>query len=126
MTSPRPGAVPPGWPAEVPPPDTPDWQRRAVGWLYDACPPDYRAHEVLRRHPVVLARCAAWHVAAAREATRHGIASARVELRDVVGTEVVDATIGALEREEARLAGLARAVDVVERALRGQRWVPRL
>ena len=126
MTGPRSGALPPGWPAEVPPPGTPEWERRAVTWLYDACPPDYRAYDVLRRHPAVLARCAAWHVAAAREATRHGIANARVELREVVGVETVDAAVAALEREQARLAALGRAVDVVERALRGERWTPRL
>lgn len=126
MTRPPSGALPPGWPREVPAPGTPEWERRAVAWLYDACPPDYRAYDVLRRHPVVLARGAAWHVAAAREATRRGIANARVELRDVVPAEVVDATLAALEREQARLAALARAVDVVERALRGERWVPRL
>lgn len=122
----RPPATPPGWPGEVPPPGVPDWERRAVGWLYDLCPPDYRAHEVLRRHPVVLARCAAWHVAAGLEATRHGLGAARAELRDVVPVDVVEATIAALEREGARLAGLRRAVDLVERALRGERWVPRL
>ena len=53
------GTVPPGWPEEVRPPGAPDWERTAVAWLFDLCPPDYRAHEVLRRYPVLLARFAA-------------------------------------------------------------------
>ena len=56
--------VPPGWPEEVRPPGTPDWERTATAWLFDLCPPDYRAHDVLRRHPPVLARFAARHVQA--------------------------------------------------------------
>ena len=50
---------PPGWPAQVHPPESPDFERTAVGWLLDQCPPDYRAYEVLRRYPVILARFAA-------------------------------------------------------------------
>ena len=45
------GTVPPGWPVEVRPPGAPDWERTAVAWLFDLVPPDYRAHEVLRRYP---------------------------------------------------------------------------
>ena len=56
--------VPPGWPAEVRPPSSPDWETSAVAWLLDAVPPDYRAYEVLRRHPLALARMARHHVAA--------------------------------------------------------------
>ena len=48
--------APPGWPAEVRPPDAPDWERTAVGWLLDLCPPEYRRFTGLRRHVVVLAQ----------------------------------------------------------------------
>ena len=75
--------APPGWPPEVRPPGAPDWQRTAVAWLLDLCPPDYRAYDVLRAHPVVLARFAAGHVAAGVEAARRGLAMARADLRDV-------------------------------------------
>ena len=85
--------VPPGWPPEVLPPQAPDWERSAVAWLYDLCPPDYRSHEVLRRHPVLLARFAAGHVRSAVEAARDGIRTARAELRDVVPPEAVEAAI---------------------------------
>ena len=118
--------VPPGWPPEVLPPQAPDWERSAVAWLYDLCPPDYRAHEVLRRYPVLLARFAAGHVASAVEAARDGIRTARAELRGVVPPEAVEAAIAAYEREGRRLVTTARQVGLVAAALRGERHVPRL
>ena len=121
-----PELVPPGWPAEVLPPQAPDWERSAVGWLFDLCPAEYRAHEVLRRHPVVLARFAAGHVEAAVQAARDGIRTARADLRDVVPPEVVDAALAAYEREGRRLVQVGRGVALVDEALRGRRHVPRL
>ena len=121
-----PELVPPGWPQEVLPPQAPDWERSAVAWLFDQCPPDYRVHDVLRAHPVVLARFARGHVEAAVEAARQGIRTARADLRDVVTPEVVEAVLGAYDREGRRLVQVGRAVALVEAALRGERWVPRL
>ncbi|MGH8893551.1 MAG: hypothetical protein ACRDWY_09665 [Actinomycetes bacterium] len=118
--------VPPGWPAEVHPPDTPGWERTATAWLFDLCPPDYRLHDVLRRHPVVLARFASHHVQAGIEAARRGLSTARDELRDVADPQTVAAALAAYEREGARLVGTARAVGLVEEALRGRRFVARL
>jgi hypothetical protein len=118
--------VPPGWPAEVRPPDTPDWERTAVAWLFDLCPPDYRAHEVLRRHPVVLARFAAQHVQAGVDAARRGLSTVRDELRGLADPETVAAAVAAYEREGARLVVAVRAVALVEDALRGRRFVARL
>ena len=118
--------VPPGWPEQVLPPQAPDWERSAVGWLFDLCPAEYRAHDVLRKHPVVLARFAAGHVEAGVEAARQGIRTARAELRGVVGGDVVDAAIAAYEREGRRLIAVGRQVVLVDAALRGQRHVPRL
>ena len=119
-------AVPPGWPAEVLPPQAPDWQSSAIAWLLDLCPPDYRAHEVLRRHPVVLARFAAGHVEANVQAARDGLRTVRQELRDLVPPEVVEAAIAAYDREGRRLVQAGRQVELVAEALRGKRWVPRL
>jgi len=118
--------VPPGWPPDVLPPHAPEWERSAVGWLFDLVPPDYRAHAVLRRHPVVLARFAAGHLEAAVEAARRGLATVRADLRDVVPPEAVAAAVAAYEREGARLAVLRRQVGLVDHALRGHRFVPRL
>ena len=116
----------PGWPSEVRPPMTPEWERSAVGWLFDLCPPDYRAHEVLRRYPLVLARLAREHCQAGVEAARKGLATVRADLAGQVPPEAVEATISAYEREGARLVKAAAAVSLVEDALQGKRWVPRL
>jgi hypothetical protein len=105
---------------------SPDWERSAVGWLFDLCPPDYRAHEVLRRYPLVLARLAREHCQAGSEAARKGLATVRADLAGQVPPEAVEATISAYEREGARLVKAAAAVGLVEDALQGKRWVPRL
>jgi len=119
-------AVPPGWPTDVHPPAAPDWERTAVAWLFDQCPPDYRVYDVLRRYPVVLARFAATNLDGAISAAESGLATARAELRDRAPPEAVEAAVSAYEREAHRLRTARRAVDLVERALRGERWAPRL
>jgi hypothetical protein len=119
-------SLPPGWPAEVRPPGTPEWERSATAWLFDQCPADYRQYDVLRRHPLVLARFAATALDAAVAAADAGLRTVRVELRERVAPDVVEAAAAAYEQERHRLRGCRRAVDLVERALRGERWVPRL
>jgi hypothetical protein len=110
----------------VRPPAAPDWERTAIVWLFDQCPPDYRAYDVLRRHPVVLARFAASNLDGAIAAADGGLQTVRAELRDRVPPEAVEAAVAAYERERHRLRAARRAVDLVERALRGERWAPRL
>ena len=122
----RDGVAPPGWPSEVPPPGVPGWERRAIAFLFDQCPPDFRGYDVLRRQPVVLARIAAGQVGSAIEACRRGLATARADLRGVVTPEVIDETIALYEREGARLTHVEQAVRLVETALQGRRFVPRL
>ena len=121
-----PQLLPPGWPVEVLPPQAPDWEPSAIGWLFDLCPAEYRAHDVLRKHPVVLARFAAGHVESGVEAARQGIRTARAELRGVVSGDVVEAALAAYEREGRRLITVGRQVALVDAALRGERHVPRL
>ena len=118
--------APPGWPAQVRPPDAPDWERTAVDWLLDLCPADYRRYTGLRRHVVVLARFAVLHVEANQAAVRRGLSEVRADLRDVASLEVVDAAVQTFQLEEARLLGVRRAVGLVEEALRGRRYVARL
>ena len=118
--------VPPGWPREVRPPGAPDWERDAVAWLLDLCPADYRGHGVLRRHPVALARLAWYHVEGGRRACAAATARARAELGDALEARTVAEVLDVLEVEQARLLAAARAVDLVEAALRGRRYVPRL
>lgn len=118
--------APPGWPAQVRPPGAPGWERTAVGWLLDLCPPEYRAYPALRRHAVVLARFAVLHVEACQVATRRGLSEARSELRDVAGIDVVESAVQTWQAEDARLLGVRRAVGLVEEAVRGRRFVARL
>jgi hypothetical protein len=118
--------APPGWPAEVRPPDAPGWERSAVNWLLDLCPADYRRYAGLRRHVVVLARFAVLHVEADQAAVRRGLSEARADLRDVASPDVVEAAVQTFQLEEARLLAVRRAVGLVEEALRGRRYVARL
>ena len=120
------GQAPPGWPRGVVAPGVPGWEETAAAWLLDQCPSDYRAHDVLRRHPLVLARFAAHHVAASLAGARAAYAGARRELGEEVDPETLTAALRALEEEGARLARADREVALVEEALRGARWRPRL
>lgn len=118
--------TPPGWPRAVPDPESPEFDARVVGWLLDLCPPEYRGHDVLRRHPVVLARLASLHAEATLAAARTAYAGARRELADRVPPEAIEETLGALSREGAHLATRVREVALVEQALQGRRWRPRM
>lgn len=118
--------APPGWPAQVRPPDAPDWEATATSWLLDTCPPEYRSYPVLRRHVVVLARFAVLHVDASQAAVRRGLSEARAGLRDVCAAETVEAAVDVWHRESIRLAAERRAVGLVEEALRGRRFAARL
>jgi len=118
--------APPGWPREVRPPGTPDWERTAANWLLDLCPPDYRRYAGLRRHVVVLARFAVLHVEANQAACRRGLSEARADLGQVAELAVVEAAVQTFHLEDARLLAVRRAVGLVEEALRGRRYVARL
>jgi len=118
--------APPGWPAQVRPPDAPDWERTAGNWLLDICPPEFRSYPALRRHIVVLARFAVLHVEACQAAVRQGLSEARSELRDVADLDTVEAAVQTWHAESARLLAVRRAVGLVEEALRGRRFVARL
>lgn len=118
--------TPPGWPAQVRPPDVPGWEESAAAWLLDQCPADYRGYPGLRRHHVVLARFAVLHIEARQAACRRGLSEARAGLREVAGPAVVEAAVQTFQLEQARLLGLRRAVGLVEEALRGRRYVARL
>ena len=118
--------APPGWPKQVRPPETPDWEATAASWLLDLCPPDYRRYAGLRRHVVVLARFAVLHVEANQAACRRGLSEARADLGQVAELSVVEAAVQTFQLEQARLLAVRRAVGLVEEALRGRRYVARL
>ena len=114
------GYTPPGWPAGVHPPDSEEFESTAVTWLLDVVPPDYRLHGVLRRYPVALAAMARYHAKASVEGAREGYRTARTELAGALPPHAIDTVLAAYRKEGARLAATARAVGLVERALRGR------
>ena len=118
--------VPPGWPASVRPPGAEGWIPTATAFLLDCCPADYRGYTVLRRHPVVLARFAREFVASQVAATRANLAGVRPDLAGWVDGAALEASVAVLQAEEARLVRLARAVALVEQALRDVRFVAKL
>jgi hypothetical protein len=118
--------LPPGWPAGVHPPGSQDFERTAVAWLLDVVPPDYRLYGVLRRHPAALASLARHHLAACVEGARQGYRTARTELGSALPPHGVDAVLAAYRSEGRRLVAVATAVGLVERALRGETFTPRL
>jgi hypothetical protein len=120
------GSLPPHWPPAVRPPGGPDWTDSAVAWLLEQVPGEYRAYDVLRRHPVLLSRFAAGHIEACLESARQGWRSLRRDLGRELSPEVVEAAMTAYEQEGARLGELTRAVAAVDAALNGHRWTPRL
>ena len=118
--------IPPGSQAGVHPPGSEEFESTAVGWLLDVVPPDYRLHGVLRRYPVALATMARHHSKACVEGAREGYRTARTELAGVLPPHAVNTVLAAYRKEGARLAETARAVDLVERALRGEVFTPKM
>jgi hypothetical protein len=118
--------IPPGWPAGVHPPGSEEFESTAVGWLLDVVPPDYRLHGVLRRYPVALAALARYHSKACVEGARQGYRTARTELAGALPPHAIDTVLAAYRKEGARLAATAQAVDLVERALRGEVFTPKM
>ena len=116
--------MPSGVAGGVHPPGSEDFESTAVGWLLEVVPPDYRLHGVLRRYPVALAALARYHSKACVEGARHGYRAARAELDGALPPHAIDTVLAAYRKEGARLAATARAVSLVERALRGEVFTP--
>jgi hypothetical protein len=109
----------------VHPPGSEEFESTAVAWLLDVVPPDYRLHGVLRRYPIALAALARYHSKACVEGARQGYRAARTEL-DALPPHAIDSVLAAYRKEGARLAATARAVGLVERALRGETFTPKM
>jgi hypothetical protein len=116
-------AAPQGWPQGVLPPGVDGWEATAAAFLFDCCPPDYRAHAVLRRHPVVLARFATTHLGAQLTAGADGLGRLRVDLAGLVAASVVQQAVEVWEAEAARLVRRQREAAMLEAALGGTRFV---
>jgi len=120
------GFVPPGWPSAVLPPGARGWEASAATFLFDCCPADLRGYRVLRNHPIVLAQFAKRFVSGQHTTIAEGLAEVRVSLGREVAPEVLDAAAEAWLRQGAQLELTRRAVGLVDDALRGTRFVPKL
>jgi hypothetical protein len=118
--------LPAGWPSGVLPPGAEDWEQSATAFLLDCCPADFRGYPVLRRHPVVLAQFAAQFVASQVRASEDGLARARLSLRDQVEPPVVEEAVRTWQEELVRLRAVREGIALVDDALRGMAFVPRL
>jgi hypothetical protein len=103
-----------------------NWEVREIAWLLDVLPSDYRRHLVLRRHPAALASVTRYYSRACMEGAREGYRTARVELDVFLPPHAVDGVLAAYRTEGFKLAAIARAVELVERAIRGEAFGPRL
>lgn len=122
----RRGSVPPGWPREVPPPAVAGWEQRAVAWLLDACPSDYRLYRAWVQHPIALSWVAVRHLDAQVEAMRSAYRAARVELGEALPPEALAQVLLTIEKEGLRLVAARRAAGFLHDALQGKDYVPRL
>lgn len=118
--------IPPGWPTGVHPPGSEGFTESAIAWLLELVPPDYRLHGVLRRHPAALASIARHHTRACVEGARQGYRTVRTELAETVPPHAVDAVLAVYRTEGRRLAASAKAVELVEQALKSERVLPLL
>lgn len=118
--------VPPGWPDEVSLPGAPRWENTASAYLFDCCPPDFRAYPVLRRHPVVLAAFAAEFVESQVRAAKEGLAEARVRLEDPVNGTAAKESVVAWQNQLAHFLHMRRAVALIEESLRGKVFIRKL
>src|SRR5580692_10594247 len=126
MITPMAAYIPPGWPTGVHPPGSEDFEATAIAWLLDVVPPDFRLHGVLRRHPAALAAMARHHTQACVEGARDGYRTARTELGETLPPHAIDAILAVYRTEGRRLASTAKAVILIERALRGESFAPQL
>ncbi|MCG7321309.1 hypothetical protein [Arsenicicoccus bolidensis] len=118
--------VPPGWPGEIPPPESQGWREHAVPWLLDQCPADFRGYASWRRHPQALAWVAVQHADAQLAAMRQAYRQVRVALGEELPPEALRDVMADLEAEGVRLRATARSVHLVHEAMQGRRFVPRL
>ena len=110
----------------MPPPGAEGWEPRAVAYLLDLAPGEFRVEPLYARQPVLLAWRVQVLVESQLESARACYSRARAELREDTTPEVVAEMLQALEREGAALLARRREVDLVGRALRGESFVTKL
>lgn len=119
--------APPGWPGDLPGPDTGEaFESRVVGWLLDRCPPEVRLRFVLRRHPLALAHVAQHHCDAVVGGQREAYRAARRDLVEVLPADALAGVLSDLEAVGHEVVRNQREVRLVAEALAGRRWRAKL
>ncbi|MET7305183.1 hypothetical protein [Embleya sp. NPDC005575] len=113
------GTQPSGEPARGPEPASAPagLDPRTAEALYEVCPPGYRNHEVLRRHPALLVRLARHHLLAELAELRQGYSDLRRELKDRVPVHVIPQALATYRREAAEIHRALERVAAIERSL---------
>ncbi|WP_331770741.1 hypothetical protein OG948_44645 (plasmid) [Embleya sp. NBC_00888] len=88
---------------------------RTAEALYELCPPGYRDHEVLRRHPRLPVRLARHHLLADLAELRQGYSDLRRELRDQVPVHVIPRALATYKAEAAELHRALERLNAIER-----------
>lgn len=81
---------------------------------------------MVRRYPAALASMALHHARACVEGARQLYRTARDELGESLPPHAVDGVLAAYRAEGFKLARVARSVELVGRAIRGEAFAPRL
>ncbi|MFI6977219.1 hypothetical protein ACIBSV_01370 [Embleya sp. NPDC050154] len=87
---------------------------RTAEALYELCPPGYRDHEVLRRHPRLLPRLARHHLLADLAELRQGYSDLRRDLRDQVPVHVIPQALATYKAEAAELHRALERLNAIE------------
>jgi hypothetical protein len=110
--------VPPLWPAIIPSPDTPGWERLAVAWLLSVVPPGYYEDaDLFREYPEALVSLARHHTSACVIGARDGYRVARTELHGHIPPHRTNEVLAVWGAEGLRLREEDAGVELVARAL---------
>lgn len=90
------------WPSDLTPAGATGWQVKAISWLLDRCPSEFRTYEVFRTQPAALSYVTHFHLEHQVEAIRDAYRSARTTSN--LKPEPLEELLAALEHEGARLA----------------------
>ena len=108
--------VPPGWPKDLPPAGTAEFDARVASWLLDRGPAELRTSN-LRNSPLALAFVVSQVLAGSCEGVRAAYRTARNDLAGRMDQPEFVAVQTGLEALGAQLTASKREVDLVSNAL---------
>jgi hypothetical protein len=117
--------VSPWWPRDVAPPGDPRFRDTATTWLFTLLPEGYENYPVLRGYPSAAVALARRMLLARFEGTRHAYRTVAGELADYLPPHYLPEIRGIYRDEGVRLQRTARGLDLVDRAMRGEKIGPR-